>query len=87
MIIPELTINEVVNNLDKGNFFKKYGNPVRVEIDGENYAILSIELYERMFGKAKQTDKNKIEIEDFFEGLKSEYLVKEDGRNEGPGNT
>jgi hypothetical protein len=40
-----------------------------------------------MFGKAKQTDKNKIEIEDFFEGLKSEYLVKEDGRNEGPGNT
>lgn len=69
MIIPEVTIEELVNDLDKDIFFEKYGNPVRVEIYGKNYALLSIELHERLFGKTELTDKNTIEIDDFLKDL------------------
>ena len=47
--LPMLTENEFVENVDKDDFFRKYGNPAVIRTKtGERCIVLSAELYDRM---------------------------------------
>ena len=36
--------------IEDEDFFRQYGNPVKVEANGKEYVLLSIELAEKLFG-------------------------------------
>lgn len=56
--IMEITAEELVEHIEDDDFFRVYGNPVRI-IAGDNRdcILISIELYERLFGKEKELGK------------------------------
>lgn len=44
-----LTEDEFVENIDKDDFFRKFGNPAVIQTkSGERCIVLSVELYDRM---------------------------------------
>lgn len=47
--LPMLTEDEFVENIDKDDFFRKFGNPAVIHTNvGERCIVLSVELYDRM---------------------------------------
>ena len=47
--LPVLTEDEFVENIDKDDFFRKFGNPAVIQTkSGERCIVLSVELYDRM---------------------------------------
>ena len=47
--LPLLTEDEFVENIDKDDFFRKFGNPAVIQTkSGERCIVLSVELYDRM---------------------------------------
>lgn len=47
--LPMLTEDEFVENIDKDDFFRKFGNPAVIHTNaGERCIVLSAELYDRM---------------------------------------
>ena len=47
----EITEQEFIDNLDSYDFFRRYGNPVKFNVDGRYLVAMSCELYESLFGK------------------------------------
>lgn len=46
---PVLTEDEFVENIDKDDFFRRFGNPAVIQTkSGERCIVLSAELYDRM---------------------------------------
>lgn len=46
---PALTEDEFVRNIDKDDFFRRFGNPAMIQTNaGERCIVLSAELYDRM---------------------------------------
>ena len=41
---------ELQEHLEDEDFFRQYGNPVKVESNGKEYVLLSIELAEKLLG-------------------------------------
>lgn len=53
--LPMLTEDEFVENINKDDFFRKFGNPAVIQTkSGERCIVLSAELYDRM---AEQCDR------------------------------
>ena len=49
MCLPVLSEDEFVENIDKDDFFRRFGNPALILTKtGERYIVLSAELYDRM---------------------------------------
>ena len=49
LFLPALTEDEFVENIDKDDFFRKFGNPAVIYTNaGERCIVLSTELYDRM---------------------------------------
>ena len=49
MFLPALTEDEFVENIEKDDFFRKFGNPAVIHAkSGERCIVLSVELYDRM---------------------------------------
>lgn len=49
MYLPELSEDEFVENIEKDDFFRKFGNPAVIYTNaGERCIVLSAELYDRM---------------------------------------
>ena len=49
LFLPALTEDEFVENIDKDDFFRKFGNPAVIQTkSGEHCIVLSTELYDRM---------------------------------------
>ena len=49
LFLPALTKNEFVENIDKDDFFRKFGNPAVIHTNaGERCIVLSAELYDRI---------------------------------------
>ena len=49
MYLPALSEDEFVENIDKDDFFRRFGNPALIHTKmGERYIVLSAELYDRM---------------------------------------
>ena len=46
----KITEKELQEHLEDEDFFRQYGNPVKVEANGKEYVLLSIELAEKLFG-------------------------------------
>ena len=69
MVYPEISINELIANLDSDSFYKEYGNPVRCKIFDTDKILMSFDLYERLFGKVDIDKKNTIELDDFIRAL------------------
>ena len=49
MYLPALSEDEFVENVDKDDFFRRFGNPAVINTKtGERCIVLSTELYDRM---------------------------------------
>lgn len=49
MYLPALSEDEFVENIEKDDFFRKFGNPAVIHTNaGERCIVLSVELYDRM---------------------------------------
>lgn len=49
MYLPELSEDEFVENIEKDDFFRKFGNPAVIYTNaGERCIVLSAELHDRM---------------------------------------
>lgn len=49
LFLPALMEDEFVENIDKDDFFRRFGNPVVIQTkSGERCIVLSAELYDRM---------------------------------------
>ena len=46
----KITEKELQEHLEDEDFFRQYGNPAKVESNGKEYVLLSIELVEKLFG-------------------------------------
>ena len=68
MMIPEIFPSEMIDNILSDEFFKRFGNPVKMKTDDGYIVLLSFELYERLFGKVDLTKENTVEIDDFAAG-------------------
>ena len=73
MIIPEISINELADNIDSEDFYRRFGNPVMTRFGETSAVLLSFELYERLFGKVDLTKEKTIEMDEFITHIK-EYL-------------
>lgn len=48
-VLPALTEDEFVENIESENFFRRFGNPAMIRTKaGESIIVLSVELYDRM---------------------------------------
>ncbi len=48
-VLPTLTEDEFVENIESENFFRRFGNPAIIcTKSGESIIVLSVELYDRM---------------------------------------
>lgn len=48
-VLPRLTEDEFIENIESENFFRKFGNPAIIRTKaGESFIVLSAELYDRM---------------------------------------
>lgn len=68
MMIPEISPSVMIDNILSDEFFKRFGNPVKMKTDDGYIVLLSFELYERLFGKVDLTKENTVEIDDFAAG-------------------
>lgn len=49
MYLPTVTEDEFVKNIGKEDFFRRFGNPAVIRTQaGEDYIVLSTELYDRI---------------------------------------
>lgn len=47
----EITTQEMIEHIEDDNFFKVYGNPVKIITEKNRiYVLMSFELYEKMYG-------------------------------------
>lgn len=47
----EITTQEMIEHIEDDNFFKVYGNPVKIITEKNRiYVLMSYELYEKMYG-------------------------------------
>ena len=48
-VLPALTEDEFIENIESENFFRRFGNPAMIRTKaGESIIVLSVELYDRM---------------------------------------
>lgn len=48
-VLPTLTEDEFVENIESENFFRRFGNPAMIRTKaGGSIIVLSVELYDRM---------------------------------------
>ena len=73
----EISIEELADNIESEDFFREFGNPVKVGCGERCMAILSFELYERLFGEVDLSKERPIEMDDFVADLKK--IIIENG--------
>ena len=69
-MIPEISIQELADNIEFEDFSRNFGNPVKVKCGERCVVLMSFELYEHLFGKVDLTRENTIEMDEFVEDIR-----------------
>jgi len=69
-MIPEISIQELADNIEFEDFSRNFGNPVKVKCGGRCVVLMSFGLYERLFGKVDLTRENTIEMDEFVADIR-----------------